>query len=123
MSKKIIGIIAILLVIGIAVIVFVSKSNPGQKKPNNQNGEPAEEVTQESLDASIASTIEKLKSTCSDFLAGDINDASNCPALDNPMYQNICHYCFAVKNQDSSLCVKISDPAFYAVCQKATEKK
>jgi hypothetical protein len=123
MSKKsLIGIIAIIALIVIIAVVLVSKPDENNNNNNEQNQTNGnqEEVTQESLDASIASTIEKLKTTCSDFLAGDISDASICPAFDSAMNQNICHYCFAVKNNDPSLCNKISDSAFNLICQKAT---
>jgi|WetSurMetagenome_2_1015567.scaffolds.fasta_scaffold1004202_1 hypothetical protein len=122
LKKIILGIVAIIVIV---VAVMVLKSNKSQQGTNNeeQSTTTNQEVTQESLDASIASTIEKLKTTCADFLAGDINDESNCPALDNLTYQNICHYCFAVKNQNPSLCERISDSAFYVICQKATAAK
>jgi hypothetical protein len=123
MSKKsLIGIITIVALIAIIIFVLVSKTNEGgnNNEENQTNGNQEEEVTQESLDASITSTIEQLKSTCSDFLAGDISDESICPAFDSAINQNICHYCFAVKNQNPSLCNKISDSAFNLICQKAT---
>jgi hypothetical protein len=121
MNKKILIAVAVAIA-GIIAAVFLLKLKPEQQKPEeNVPQKEKTEVTPESLDESIKSTIEELKPTCVDFLAGDISSEADCPGFDKLINQGLCYYCFAVKNQNAKLCEKINETSgFKMVCQKAT---
>jgi hypothetical protein len=121
MSKKsLMGIIAAIAIIAVILVLFLSKLNHEQSAENNQE-EQEPVVTKESLDESMKSTIEELKPTCEAFLAGDINGIDSCSEFDKEANRGLCYYCFAVKNQDSSLCEKIIQTSpFKMICKRAT---
>jgi len=123
MPKKIlIGVVAVLVIVAIAVVVsFLNpgSKNQGENAPVLQKGDEGDPVA---LDKSITEMVEKLKTTCADFLKGDLSGdpKSDCPGFDKQINRSLCLYCYATKNQDPSLCGEINnDPALRAICQKA----
>lgn len=121
MNKKIlIGVAVALVIIAAAILSFKSPKN----QKTGENGQPANnEVAQAELDKSMASTIESLKSTCADFLKGDLSGdpESDCPGFDKSVNRSLCLYCYATRDQNSSMCGQINnDVALRSLCQKAT---
>ena len=123
-QKKLIGIMAILIIIAVIVAVSLSnKSKPEQEETKESGQEVKKEATPESVDELMKSLIEEFKTTCATFLAGELSGDpdADCPGFENPLIKNQCYYCFATKNQNPALCGKIDDdPGFKAVCQRAT---
>ena len=123
MNKKIlIGIIAVVIM---AVIIMVYFLKPSFKKQeiNESVQQKNKEITLTDLDESIKSTIENLKSTCADFLKGELSGDpdSDCPGFDRPINKNLCFYCYAIKNQTPDLCGKIdNESALRTICRRAT---
>ncbi len=124
MSKKIlIGVIATVVIAAVIIAILFIKSGLKKQGTNESAQQNNEEVARADLDKSIDSTIEKLKTTCADFLKGDLSGDpdSDCPGFDKPINRSLCLYCYATKNQSPSLCGEINnDPALRAICQKAT---
>lgn len=120
MSKKILLILIAVIVMAVLAVILLSNRNPGQEGQEEQNQQEEVENTPENLDATIISMIEQLKPTCKGFLEGELSGEADCPGFDRPFNRNVCYYCFAVKNQDPSLCTKIDYPGLRPVCEKAT---
>lgn len=123
MSKKIL-IGAIIILIVAAIVIAVSFLRPSSKEQGtNEAGQQGNgEADQAALDKSIESMVEKLKTTCAEFLVGDLSGDpdSDCPGFDKSINRSLCLYCYAVKNQNPNLCAQINnDPALRAICQKA----
>lgn len=120
MNKKIlIGIIVGAVIIAVISVISFSKSKQGTNGSNQQGNE---DVTKDELDESIKASIEGLKSTCDDFLKGDLSGdpKSDCPGFDKSINQSLCLYCYAVKNQAPELCGQINnEPGLRTICQGA----
>lgn len=119
MTKKILT-WAIAAIAVVAVIILIVNAKPTVK---DESGKPKnDEKAQENLDKSLDSTIESLKTTCATFLTGELNGDPDfdCPGFSESLNTSLCYYCYAVKNQDGSLCGKINnDVALRSTCQKA----
>jgi len=124
MNKKIlIGIIAILIITAVIIAIYFSRSDSKKQETDEPVQQENEEMTLTDLDELVESTIESLKSTCADFLKGDLSGDpdSDCPGFENPVNKNLCYYCFTVKNQTPALCEKIdNESALRSICQRAT---
>jgi|GEM_PF-5489680 len=123
MNKKILTLIIAVVIIAVILVISFFKFNPEKKEINEPVSQENKEAEPADLDESIKSAIEDLESVCADFLKGDLSGNPNfdCPEFDKPINQDLCFYCYAVKNQRAELCESIiNEPGFKIICQRAT---
>jgi uncharacterized protein (UPF0305 family) len=125
MNKKTLIVIVVVLLALVAMLIFYFKPTAPKQEVNNNNNvqQEVKEVTQEDLDKTMTTSIESLKTTCVDFLKGELsgNPNSDCPGFDEYINRDLCFYCYATQKQDQNLCEKIKfSMAFKVMCQKVT---
>ncbi len=118
MKKEVLSgiIIGLIIVGGVLGITYYQQQKTQEIYQNTFKG-MTNEQWQTLLNQQAESTKDELRSVCNTIIT-EKNSENGCSQYIKSSDKDICYYCFAVRNQNQSLCEKINDNGWMKMCKE-----